>query len=173
MAASRDTELDLSLTLGDSSFSGSGKSDIVMRALDRFLEVVGDGDAAEPVETPKPSKPPAKRQTRTRGTKAVTAKEDSTTPVKVIKEPLPVLLGKLDLKANKRIGTAVVAWAEVNEGKSTFTVAEILTYWRRTQAKPPKNLNRDLEDAFKAGWLDKNPEGYSINGFGKAEVGIS
>lgn len=173
MASSRNTELDLSLTIGESSFSGSGKSDVVMSALERFLGAVGEDDSAVSPTVEKPVKPPAKRQTKRRTSNAQAPNGSSATPIQVVKEPLPALLKKLDLRGNKKIGTAVVAWAAVNDGKSVCSVAEVRGYWRRTPLKAPANLNRDLEDAAKAGWLNKTDDGYSLTGFGKSEVGLT
>ncbi|MGE5282228.1 MAG: hypothetical protein ACM3N0_07905 [Chloroflexota bacterium] len=136
----------LSVTLGEHSFSASGKSNLVFKAFEDFKVLAGQGDAPDDAE----------RKGATAG---------KTKPSKVPKPPgnmtLPAFLARLTLKGGAQIGTAIVVWSAQHSDKNKLTPAEIQALWKQTKYKLPSNrgnLSRDLNKAVKQGLLRKEGE---------------
>jgi hypothetical protein len=137
----------LSVTLGDDSFSASGKHDLVLKAFEDFKALSGQGGVPHEAE-----------QT---GTTRRTAK-----PPKAPKPPggmtLPAFLARLTIKGGPRTGTAIVAWSAQHTAKDKLTPADVEALWKQTKYKLPSthgNLTRDLNRAVKQGWLRKEGSG--------------
>lgn len=133
----------LSVTLGEHSFSASGKPDLVLKAFEDFKVLAGRADA-----------PNAAQQKGAPGGKAK--------PPKAPKSPgnmtLPAFLARLTLKGGAQIGTAIVVWSAQHTDKSKLTPAEVEALWKQTKFKLPSsrsNLSRDLNKAVKQGLLRK------------------
>jgi hypothetical protein len=158
MAEDRE-QLELSVTLGGASFTGTGPADRVMAALEKFSELVAtvdldvlDAESGEPEGAPAADVKPA-------------APDE-----KVV---LPVFLKDRTLEGNIEIATAIVAWAQKNDEKTQgLKPAEVATYWRGTNVKEPGNLRRDLRNAVKAGLLHSSSGQYTVTGFGKKTIGL-
>lgn len=136
----------LSVTLGEHSFSASGKPALVLKAFEDFKVLTGRGDAHGAAEQ--------------KGTTAGRAKAQ-----KAPKSPgnmtLPAFLARLTLKGGAQIGTAIVAWSVQHTDKDKLTPAEVQTLWKQTKYKLPStrgNLTRDLNKAVKEGLLRKEGE---------------
>jgi hypothetical protein len=152
--------LELSVTLGGASFTGTGPADQVMTALEKFSELVVNadvdilaegtgGEEGEPAAEVKPAAPDEK-------------------------EPLPVFLKSKKLKGNVETATAIAAWAQKHDGKTEgVRNGEIAAYWRTTNLREPGNLGRDLGNAIKAGLLHREAGRYTVTGFGKESIGLS
>lgn len=136
----------LSVTLGEHSFSASGKPALVLKAFEDFKVLTGRGDTHGVAEQ--------------KGTTVGKAK-----PPKPPKSPgnmtLPAFLARLTLKGGAQIGTAIVAWSVQHTDKDKLTPAEVQTLWKQTKYKLPStrgNLTRDLNKAVKEGLLRKEGE---------------
>jgi hypothetical protein len=136
----------LSVTLGDDSFSASGKHDLVLKAFEDFKALTVQGDV-----------PDAASQ---KGAAAGKAK-----PPKAPKSPgnmtLPAFLARLTFKGGAHTGAAIVAWSAQHSDKDKLTPAEVQALWRQTKYKVPSNLGnlaRDLNKAVKQGLLRKEGE---------------
>jgi len=136
----------LSVTLGEHSFSASGKHDLVLKAFEDFKVLTGQDDV-----------PDAAEQKRTAVSKAK--------PSKVAKPSgnmtLPAFLARLTLKGGAQTGTAMVAWSAQHTDKDKLTPAEVQVLWKQTKYKLPSNLGnltRDLNQAVKQGLLRKEGE---------------
>jgi hypothetical protein len=133
----------LSVTLGEHSFSASGKPDLVLKAFEDFKALTRKGDAYDAAVQ--------------KGTAAGKAK-----PPKAPKSPsnmtLPAFLARLTLKGGAQIGTAIVVWSAQHTDKNKLTPAEVQALWKQTKYKLPSNLGnltRDLNKAVKQGLLRK------------------
>jgi hypothetical protein len=136
----------LSVTLGEHSFSASGKSDLVLKAFEDFKVLTGRGDAPD-----------------AGGQKGATASKAK--PPKVPKSPgnmtLPAFLARLTLKGGVQIGTAIVVWSAQHNDKNKLSSTEVQALWKQTKYKLPSNLGnltRDLNKAVKQGLLRKEGE---------------
>jgi hypothetical protein len=135
----------LSVTLGEDSFSASGKHDLVLRAFEDFKMLTGQSgapDAPEQTGT-------ARRKARPKASRAA---GDLT---------LPAFLGRLTIKGGTQTGAAIVAWSAQHTDKEKLTPAEVQTLWKQTRYKLPSNLGnltRDLNKAVKQGLLRKEGE---------------
>lgn len=136
----------LSVTLGEHSFSASGKPDLVLKAFEDFKVLTGRGDA-----------PGAAEQ---KGTSAGKVK-----PPKVPKSPgnmtLPAFLARLTLKGGAQTGAAIVVWSAQHADKTKLAPPEVQALWKQTKYKLPSslgNLTRDLNKAVKQGLLRKEGE---------------
>jgi hypothetical protein len=136
----------LSVTLGEHSFSASGKHDLVLKAFEDFKALTGQVDAPDAAEQ--------------KGTAAGKAK-----PPKAPKPPgnmtLPAFLARLTLKGGAQIGTAIVVWSAQHTDKNKLAPAEVQGLWKQTKYKLPSNLGnltRDLHKAVKQGLLRKEGE---------------
>jgi hypothetical protein len=151
--------LDLSITLGGTSFQASGPAAVVMKALEEFKGMA----SLAPVEEGEP-------EARTPGNGTASAKPQKSSVSKV---PLPQFLASDQIKGNPKIATAIVAWAAAHENKASLTIGDIRQYWKKTTVKAPSNLPRDLTSAEKNGWLDREGKSFSVNGYGRKAIGLS
>jgi len=134
------------VTLGEHSFSASGKPDLVLKAFEDFKALTGRSDT-----------PDAAEQKGGTGGKVK--------PQKVPKSPgnltLPAFLGRLTLKGGVQIGTAIVVWSAQHTDKDKLSSTEVQALWKQTKYKLPSNLGnltRDLNKAVKQGLLRKEGE---------------
>jgi len=135
------------VTLGEHSFSASGKPALVLKAFEDFKVLTGRGDAPGAAE----------QKGTTTGGKAKAPK--------ALKAPanmtLPAFLARLTLKGGAQVGTAIVAWSAQHTDKDKLTPAEVQTLWKQTKYKLPStrgNLTRDLNKAVKEGLLRREGE---------------
>lgn len=148
--------LELSITLGDATFTASGSSDIVMSALSEFKAMLGDV-------------PRAKRDARK--THAGAEEPSGGGEKKVV---LPLFVKERNPKGNPLTATAIVAWAQIYGDRADgITAAEALKLWKTTSMKPPGNLSRDMASAAKEGLLEKKGTTYTVTGHGKTQLGLS
>ncbi len=136
----------LAVTVGEHSFSASGKHDLVLKAFEDFKALTGQGDV-----------PDASGQ---KGTAVGKAK-----PPKAPKSPdnmtLPAFLARLTLKGGTQTGAAIVAWSAQHTDKDKLAPPEVQALWKQTKYKVPSslgNLTRDLNKAVKQGLLRKEGE---------------
>lgn len=150
--------LELNVTLGDATFQASGASEVVMNALAEFKALVG--------QTP----PSIKRKTKDADADNRAKGEGPEEGKKLV---LPLFLKEKNPRGNPLTATAIVAWAEVHDGKTDgITAAEALRLWKSTSMKPPGNLARDMASAAKEGLLDKSGRTYTLTGHGKTQLGL-
>lgn len=164
-------QLDLSVTLGGASFSGTGRADRVMAALERFSELVAEHGAAPP-----PSPAIAATDGSGAGGETQDEPEEAPTPPRdsaASKVPLPKFLERPSIQGNSKIATAIVIWAADHEQKDSLTKGEIEKYWKGTRLKVPGNTSRDIGDAVKAGWLLRDGRKLSASGYGREAIGLS
>jgi hypothetical protein len=148
--------LELSITLGDATFTASGSSDIVMSALTEFKAMLGDT-------------PSAKREARKPHTEG-----EETNGKQEKKTVLPLFIKDRNPKGNPLTATAIVAWAQLHGDRPDgITAAEALKLWKTTSMKPPGNLSRDMASAAKDGLLEKKGPTYTTTGHGKTQLGLS
>jgi hypothetical protein len=151
----------LAVTLGQDSFSASGKHDLVLRAFEDFKTLTGRGTPASPV-------PPASKAGKTSGTKSQAATSATAAADGL---PLQGYLAGLDLPTNIERATAILIWSADHGGKERLSAAEIKSLWAKTHFKTPGNLSRDLGVAAKNGWIVPEGNGtarvYFVQGFGK------
>jgi hypothetical protein len=139
----------LSVTIGEHSFSASGKHDLVLKAFEDFkalTALTGQGDVPDATEQ--------------KGTAAVKAKP-SKAPKSSGNMTLPAFLARLTLKGGAQIGAAIVAWSAQHNEKDKLTPTEVQALWKQTKYKVPSNLGnlaRDLNKAVKQGLLRKEGE---------------
>ena len=152
---------ELSMTVGNSTFSASGPVKAVMDAFGEFKALLTE-EPAKPADVPAKEDPP--------GAASVSGPtQSSTTGV-----PLAQFVGREDLKGNAQIATAIVAWAADRESKASLTIPEIRDYWsKKTSIKLPQNLGRDVRAAAKKGWLEQSGDGYSASGYGRKTLGLT
>jgi len=142
-------DLDLSVGIGDATFTASGPADLVMKALADFRELVAST--------------PTKRQARD---KEGLSKEKVTpgdgTDLPDTDKPLATFVKrKWENQAAK--ATAIVLWAREREGKQSLKPSEIEAYWRKTSGSAVKNPSQVCTDAVKKGWLHNEGNGtYSV-----------
>ena len=136
----------LSVTLGEHSFSASGKSDLVLKAFEDFKALTGRDDVVDAAEQKSTAVGKAK-------------------PQKVPKSPgnltLPAFLARLTLKGGVQIGTAIVVWSAQHNDKNKLSSTEVRALWKQTKYKLPSNLGnltRDLNKAVKQGLLRREGE---------------
>jgi hypothetical protein len=149
----------LSVTLGDDSFSASGKHDLVLKAFEDFKVMAGHaGDGSQP--------PPARRARR--------EKKNETSHDEVL---LQEFLAKLKLKSNAEVGAAILAWAAEHGEKAALTSSELHELWEQTEFKAPTpaaNVPRDLGPAVKKGWVKKEGKGkgqtFRAQAYGQKEI---
>lgn len=148
---------ELNITVGDSTFQASGNADVVMKALAEFKGLLADA-------------PKAKRPSKT-----TTVEEDSAddTPADGKTLDLPLFLKEKNPRGNPLIATAIVAWAELHDGKTGgISAADALRLWKTTSMKAPGNLARDMASAAKEGLLEKSGRTYTVTGHGKTQLGL-
>jgi hypothetical protein len=161
--------LELSITVGGSSFSASGETSVVLDAYADFKEFVRSVSTA-----PAPEPLPASEE-------VVQADEGSAPEAsgpQAIKAPtsLPLkpYLDRLKLRGNKEKATAIIAWSGESGEKASLTVEEVEKLWKNTSFKVPKNLARDIGKAESEGWLDsqgkRGSRTHSISGYGEGIV---
>lgn len=136
----------LSVTLGEHSFSASGKHDLVLKAFEEFKALTGHGEASHSAE---------------RKGAAVGKGKPSKAPKAPGGMTLPAFLARLTLKGGAQTGTAIVAWSAQHTDNDKLTPAEVQTLWKQTKYKVPSslgNVTRDLNNAVKQGLLRKEGE---------------
>jgi hypothetical protein len=171
LVAEGTEQLELSVTLGAASFTGSGPADQVMAALERFSALMADhataasedsAGAAAGAPADSSSEPDA-------GTAAPTPPQQSTAS----KMPLPKFLERDSVKSNPEVATAIVVWAADHDGKASVGTADVERYWKGTPLKVPANLPRDISKAVKSGWLIRDGKELTATGFGREAIGLS
>jgi hypothetical protein len=133
----------LSVTVGEDSFSASGKHELVLKAFEDFKALTGQGDAPDAAE---------QKGTTRRNAKPPKAPKPSGNMT------LPAFLARLTIKGGAQTGAAIVAWSAQHTDKDKLTPAEVQTLWKQTKYKVPSNLGnltRDLNKAVKQGLLRK------------------
>lgn len=153
------SQLDLSITVGGASFSGAGDPERVMAALERFSELVTSVGGVDVDVAPEPRQEPPGRDK---------AKGNSSAK----KAVLPIFLQERNPKGNPQIATAIVAWAELHDGKARLAAPRVRELWRKTTFRAPGNVNRDLEKAVQQGYLHRDGSEYSATGYGKTTLGL-
>jgi hypothetical protein len=164
----------LSVTLGNDSFSASGKPDLVQEAFEDFKALVthgGSGAATSPRR-----KAPGAPKTRRRARRTDNDGPSGSLPHSD-EMPVQLFLAGLKLKGNSKIGTAILVWAAKHTDTPRLTPLQIHELWEQTEFKPPSpasNTVRDLEPAVKKGWIKREGRGagqtYSAPAFGLKEV---
>jgi len=140
---------ELSITIGDASFSASGPSDLVLSSFAEFKELVASG-AKPPARTPKPAAVSADNQNAPDGT--VETRQVTTRALKPF-------LGEHTLKGNKEKITAILAWSAERDGeKDKLSRDELKTLWKQT-GKVPAGFSRDLRAAEVEGWIESEGKG--------------
>jgi hypothetical protein len=166
---SEETEhLELGVTLGGASFTGAGRAERVMDALDRFLGLVEQYGVAPPPPAPTGA-------TIDEDAAAAAGAEVAATPPQespASKLPLPKFLERDSIKENPEIATAIVVWAADHEQRESLTSGEIVSYWKGTKLKLPGNTSRDIGKAVKAGWLLREGRNLSATGYGREAIGL-
>jgi hypothetical protein len=151
---------ELSVSLGENSFSASGKHDLVLKAFEDFKALTGrSGDSTVPKG----------QGSTTRAKPGASGKVTSSSGGL----PLPAYLSTLKLAGNKERATAILVWS-TGDGQERLTTAEIKALWTKTHLKPASNLSRDLGEAVKKGWIvlegKGQEQGWAAHGFGKKAV---
>ena len=109
MAAKDDTTFELSMTVGDASFSASGPEALVKEALEEFKALVESASGSgSPGTTKRGEASSTRRAPRRRTTSASRRKAENVTeerqPIDASKMTLPQLLNESGLNGNHRIG---------------------------------------------------------------------
>jgi hypothetical protein len=150
---------ELSVTLGDASFSASGEADLVLRKFAEFKAL------ASPSGAPTAAKP---RKVIAQAEPTPDVSPDVKSPTTL---PLKPFLSRHKLRGNKEKAAAVLAWSAESGEKHKLTFAELETLWKRTGFKTPTNLTRDVRAAAKEGWLESEGAGkdevFFIAGYGE------
>jgi hypothetical protein len=152
---------ELSVSLGGSSFSSSGKPDLVLKAFEDFKALVGHGGEIAPASAGSSVRSPA-RAKRAGSHESV---------------PVQAFLSKLKLKGNAQIGAAILSWSAQHGENEKLTPSELHSLWEQTEFKPPSpasNTVRDLAPAVKKGWVKKEGKGagqtFYAPAYGQKEV---
>jgi hypothetical protein len=163
--------LDLSVTVGGASFTGTGPADRVMAALERFSALVAEYGVAPPAGTSgeQAAADAAGAGETDEPAAAATPPQESAAS----KVPLPRFLESDAIKGNSKIATAIVVWAADHEQKDGLTTGEIEKYWKSTKLKVPRNTSRDIGAAVKEGWLHRDGRTLSATGYGREAIGLS
>jgi len=171
---SDETEhLNISVAIGNASFSGDGSAERVMAALEKFTAMLAEHGGL-------PSAPAAPTST-TAGTEGVVgtteAPNEGATPTPpqdsaASKVPLPKFLERPEIKGNSKVATAIVIWAADHDSRDGLSKGDIEKSWKGTKLKVPANTSRDIGDAVRAGWLIKDGRIYSASGFGREAIGL-
>lgn len=156
----RDVSVEMTFE-GRGSFSASGPDDLVFRALAEFRDEIKAAPAAPP---PRASASPGK-PSAAQAEPEPKATDDSMPPLKPFYE-------RKKPKNNAEAVAVFTVWAKKKNGTDTFTPAAINDLWRTTSRKTPgSNLNRDINNAAKEGWLDSAGKGqYKVTGYGEEFV---
>lgn len=161
----QDGTLELSVTVGNWSFSASGETSVVLDAYADSKEFVG--------ATPTVAPPEASRSEQAATAPAASTRTEVKSPTTL---PLKPYLARLNLRGNQEKATAILAWSAESGNKKELTAAEVETLWKKTQFRAPANLPRDLRAAEAEGWLDSkgksgSPDAtFSINGYGEGII---
>lgn len=164
--------LELSVTIGGSSFSASGEASAVLEAYEDFKTLAALGSTTAGTSASEGTREDGDTQTAA-GTGASASAHQVKAPTTL---PLKPYLDRLKLRGNKEKATAIIAWSAERGNATALTVADIAQLWRSTPYKPPSNLPRDVRTAVGEGWLDTggkpgSPQAtFSINGFGEGIV---
>lgn len=168
--AEEPDHLDLSVTVGGASFTGTGPAERVMAALERFSTLVGNHGA-----TP----PPARTVSAVDDDATAEGAEESEAAAPPQREspasqvPLPKFLERDTIKNNSQIATAIVVWAADHDGKTSVTNTDINNYWKGTRLRAPANLARDIQNAVRSGWLNREGKSFAATGYGREAIGLS
>jgi hypothetical protein len=148
----------LAVTLGQDSFSASGKHDLVLKAYEDFKAMTGRGGVPAPASaTGKTGK--AGASTKQPATGSTTTTADGL--------PLQGYLAELDLPTNWQRVTAILIWSADHGGKGSLTTGEVKKLWAKTHFKSPGNLSRDIGVAAKNGWIMTEGKAHFAHGFGR------
>jgi hypothetical protein len=153
---------ELNIAIGSATFNAVGDAERVMAALEEFAELMQKvpdlGGGADGGDHSEEAPPPAEQ---TGGGSSVGQKM-----------VLPLFLREKNPSGNPMVATAIVAWAEVHDGKAGLTAPQARALWRGTSLRAPGNLNRDMEMAVRQGLLHKEGNSYSVTGHGKEKLGL-
>jgi hypothetical protein len=161
------SSLTLSVTLGEDSFSASGKPDLVQKAFEEFKALTGHPRDAAAVAPRKDAGSRRSGNGKANGSGAKTSGDLT----------LPAFLARLKLQGGPQIGTAIVAWSAQYGDEAKLTSSEVEKLWKRTRYKVPStlgNVTRDLNKAVTKGLLRREGEGRGVvfyaNAYEQSEV---
>jgi hypothetical protein len=138
---------DLSLRFGESRFSASGPSELVLDALEEFKALL--------------EKAPDEPQTSP-GSGGGSGDLGS-------KPPFAIFM-KRDWPNHAAKATAIFTWAKLYDGKDRLKPSEMSTYWKRFDKKPG-NPTMACQGAEQKGWLESLGNGnYAVTGHGENMV---
>lgn len=163
--ASTAGQLDLSITIGDASFSARGDTSTVLDAYGDFKTLIAAGGSQA-----------SSSRARTRDDLVRKPENSPSSAKRTTSLPLKPFLQQYKLQTNKEKATAILAWASESGEQSALTASEVEKLWKKTPFKAPGNLTRDLRSAESEGWLDSagkagSPEAtFSINGYGEGII---
>jgi hypothetical protein len=159
--ADHSDHLNLSITIGGSSFSGAGPADQVTAAMDKFTDLLA-AQGSEP-----PPRPPATDE------KDETSDPpgDKPAPPAGVGEKVPFgVFMKRKFPNQHATAAAIFTWAKRYDGKESMKPGEMETYWKKV-LKKPGNPTAVCQNAEKQGWLENVGGGqYAITGHGEKSV---
>lgn len=160
--ADKAGQLDLSITIGNASFSARGDTSTVLGVYDDFKGLIA-------ADTP----PASKFRAKERESSADETEKTSGSAKRTTSLPLKPFLQQYKLPTNKAKATAILAWSAEKGEQAALTASEVEKLWKKTPFKAPGNLPRDLRNAEGEGWIDSAGKAgssdatFSINGYGE------
>jgi hypothetical protein len=152
----RDLSIEFAVD-GRGSFSATGSSESVFRALAEFREEIGKIAAEPPAQA-----------TVTRGSDAIKPVGNvrvSDTAADLL--PLGPFVKAKGPKTNPQAVAVVASWDKRKNGTAEFTIESLTKLWNAAGLKPAGNFPRDIQGAAKQGWLETLAKGkYGVTGYG-------
>jgi hypothetical protein len=157
------SDVTISIALeGRGSFSGTGPSSVVLEALERFRADVS-------LAAPRAPQPPASPEQTVEGKPEERAQKATNTFDASL--PLSPFLKAKAPKSNPQAVAVIAVWDKRTNKTTEFTSDSIGALWRSSGRKAPGNLNRDIIEAARAGWLHRTSQGkYTTTLFGEEFV---
>jgi hypothetical protein len=163
--ADTDASSELSITFaleGRGSFSATGRAAIVLDALDRFRADVAVNSA-----------PTGQRTVRHADPDPIDSAVEPQKPAPETEDLLPLapFVKAKAPKTNPEAVAVMAVWAKKKNNTTEFTAASLGELWRLSGRKASGNLNRDVIEAARSGWLHRTGQGkYTTTTFGELFV---
>lgn len=166
---------ELSLTVGDTQFSASGTEKAVREAFDVFREWVDSGSRVGTPALQTGQSPPTHAAATTPQAASSPPSAAPSAPPKVSDSlPLKPFLADFKLRGNKERAAGIAAWSAASGNGEELSLEQFEQLWKRSGAKMPGNLGRDVRAAEKDGWLHESKNDktvvWSITSFGEGEM---
>jgi hypothetical protein len=157
-----DETFNLSISLGESSFTASGSPELVLSAWNEFKTMVQEPPPAQDTTNGKKrERDPGSGDKRAAGRR----NEDGADRV-----PLPVFMKSRKWDNMAEYATGIFVWAKRHDDKEQMKPGDMVTYWKKVAKKPGRPANV-CAAAAREGWLESAGSGnYAVVGHGEQMV---